>query len=78
VTISVPEASRASRIVSFEENFPVPSMSREEKVRSAMMSGEVKGGTGYRESRGDRGRGSYGKLPKGPQKNLSEWSERFF
>jgi hypothetical protein len=39
VTISVPEAARASRISSLEENFPVPSMRREEKVRSAMTRG---------------------------------------
>jgi len=39
VTISAPLAARASRIVSGDENFPVPMMSRERKIRPAMAKG---------------------------------------
>ena len=39
VTISAPLASSASRMASGEENFPVPMMSRERKIRPAMTSG---------------------------------------
>src|SRR5205814_1791381 len=38
VTISVPLASIASRIASFEENLPVPTSSRDENSRSAIFS----------------------------------------
>src|SRR5688572_13071674 len=41
VTISVPEAARASRITSCEPNFPVPMMSRDENVRSPILSGSL-------------------------------------
>jgi hypothetical protein len=41
VTISVPLSASASAIAWFEENFPVPSSSRERKVRPAMTSGSV-------------------------------------
>ena len=54
-------------------------MSREEKVRSAMMSGEDKGGTGYRESRGDRGGGEVtGSFPKGHKKTSPNGRRGFF
>src|SRR5437870_3192814 len=39
VTSSAPLASRASRMVSGEENFPVPKMRRERKIRPAMING---------------------------------------
>ena len=39
VTISQPLASSASRMVSLEENLPVPRRSRDENERPAMMSG---------------------------------------
>jgi hypothetical protein len=38
VTISVPLATSASRIASFEENFPVPTSNREVNSRSAIFS----------------------------------------
>ena len=41
VTISVPEASRASRITSNEPNLPVPTISREPNARPAMTSGSA-------------------------------------
>src|SRR5947208_15635282 len=41
VTISAPLASRASRIVSGDENLPVPRISRERKIRTAIISGCV-------------------------------------
>jgi hypothetical protein len=39
VTISAPLASSASRKTSGAENFPVPRMSRERKIRPAMTKG---------------------------------------
>src|SRR5437867_11098344 len=39
VTSSAPLASSASRMVSGEENFPVPKMRRERKIRPAMING---------------------------------------
>src|SRR5271170_8208107 len=39
VTISAPLAASASRMASGDENFPVPMMSRERKIRPAMTNG---------------------------------------
>jgi len=39
VTISVPAACNASRITPYEENFPVPTIRRDENVRSAIFNG---------------------------------------
>ena len=44
VTIWVPDAARASRIVSFDENFPVPVNRRDVNSRPAMTSGWDIGG----------------------------------
>ena len=46
VTICVPLASRAAAIASFDENFPVPTSSRERNSRPAMRSGSVVMGCG--------------------------------
>src|SRR5580704_19338501 len=41
VTISVPLADKASRMLSGEGNFPVPKIRRESKVRPAMTNGRL-------------------------------------
>jgi hypothetical protein len=42
VTISVPLADRASRMLSGDGNFPVPKISRDSKVFPAMTNGRLK------------------------------------
>jgi len=74
----VPEAARASRMTSFDENLPVPSMRREEKVRSAMTRGADTAEERLIPEHQAPGPENYGKLRKAPQKNLSDFSERFF
>src|SRR5215213_4027371 len=41
VTISVPLASRAAAMLSFDENLPVPSRRRDRKARPAMRRGSA-------------------------------------